>query len=148
MGAHYLIFCIILRKIRMKVIQVATSIETSYCIASAMEEKQGEDLLLLDLRALQHAFVDYFVLCTAKNEPHIDALITHIEAETYRRQKQRPWFIEGAPRDKWVLMDYVDVVVHVFTSEQRAYYALEELWGDAEILSLSRPKTTANIARI
>ena len=124
----------------MKVIELTTSIETSYCIATAMEEKQGEDLLLLDLRSLHRVLVDYFVLCTAKNEPHMDALVVYIEAETKRLCKKRPWFVEGTSSDRWILLDYEEVVVHVFTKEQRSKYALEELWGDAKVLPLSNSK--------
>lgn len=107
-------------------------------IACAMEEKQAEEVQILDLRHITYAVTDYFVLCTAQNSPHMDAIVTHIETFVRSTRQERPWFVEGISANQWVLLDYVNVVAHVFGATQRAYYALEELWGDAPILYASK----------
>ena len=104
------------------------------CIREAMEAKQAADVQILDLRRISQAVVDYFVLCTAENEPHVEAIVNEIARCTYRSCQEKPWFIEGKATDRWVLMDYVDTVVHVFTADKREHYRLEELWGDAVAL--------------
>ncbi len=101
------------------------------CMREAMEAKQAVDVQVLDLRNISQAVVDYFVLCTAGNELHVEAIVSEIARCTRRSCQEKPWFIEGKATDRWVLMDYVDIVVHVFTEDQRERYGLEELWGDA-----------------
>ena len=102
-----------------------------------MTEKQAKDVCILDLRELSQAVVDYFVICSAENEPQIDAITQHIQNKTRTLYNERSWFVEGIASQHWVLLDYVHVVAHVFTSHQRQRYALEELWGDAQMLSVS-----------
>ena len=103
------------------------------CIRMAMEEKQAEAVQVLDLRNLG-AVMDYFVLCTAKNAAHMSAIVSIVEERVKVHCKEAPWFVEGTAADHWMVVDYTDVVVHVFTEEKRAFYALEELWGDAQVV--------------
>lgn len=92
-------------------------------------EKKGEDLVLLDLRELD-AVSDYFLLVTALSETQVRAIAEHIR-EKLVEEGSRPWHVEGMEHRRWVLLDFVDVVVHVFHPETRQYYLLERLWGDA-----------------
>ena len=92
-------------------------------------EKKAHDILILDLRKLTSA-ADCFVVCTADSDTQVKAIADHV-SETLGAEGMKPWHIEGLEGRKWVLLDYVDVVVHVFYSETRDFYSLEALWGDA-----------------
>jgi|Deesub1362B_J571_1020462.scaffolds.fasta_scaffold01565_6 ribosome-associated protein len=94
-------------------------------------EKKASNVIIMDLRGLTD-ITDFFVLCSADSDTQVKAIVDHIE-EKMNQKKIKPWHIEGYESLRWVLMDYVDVVVHVFLKETREYYSLETLWGDAKI---------------
>ena len=98
-------------------------------------DKKALDVVVLDLRHTP-AFTDYFVLCTGLNVRQVKAIADAVE-DTLRESKVRPAHIEGYERGEWVLMDYFTYVVHVFTPQTRAFYALDRLWGDAERIEIS-----------
>ena len=95
-----------------------------------LEEQKGMDILLLDIQAVT-ILADYFVLCTATSERHIKALTGNLSRQL-KIDVGRPMGIEGEPESGWVLVDYGDVVVHLFLAETRAFYNLEELWQKAQ----------------
>lgn len=97
--------------------------------ARAAAAKKAKDILILELRGLA-AFTDYFIICSGESTTQVKAIAEHIEAE-FLKKKVRPLSIEGLNYAHWVLMDYGDVVIHVFKEETRAYYELEKLWLDA-----------------
>lgn len=99
-------------------------------IVEVLQEKKGVDILLMDLRGLSDA-ADYFVLCTGTSEQHVRTLADEV-AQALKEAGDPPWHIEGAATRRWVLVDFVDIVVHVFRQEARDFYALERLWGDAQ----------------
>ncbi len=96
--------------------------------------KKAGDVVALDLRGLD-AVCDYFLLCSAGSEVQVKAVAEHIE-DTLREQGMRPWHVEGLEGRRWVLLDYVEVVVHVFHERTREYYMLDRLWGDARSVDL------------
>ena len=98
-------------------------------VAELALEKQAEDVVLLDLRELSSA-CDYFVLATGQREQQVRAITEHIELEM-KQEEDRPWHVEGRTHRRWVLLDFVDVVAHVFHKESREFYLLEKLWSDA-----------------
>ncbi len=102
--------------------------------ARAALAKKAGDLVALDLRDLD-AVCDYFLLCSAASEIQVKAVAEHIE-DTLRGQGMRPWHVEGLEGRRWVLLDYVEVVVHVFHERTREYYMLDRLWGDARSVDL------------
>lgn len=102
-------------------------------VVRGMQEKKGHDIVVMDLRNVKNAICDYFVICSGNSDTQIDAISTSIEEEVYKASKQDPWHKEGKLNREWILLDYVDVVAHVFKKERRAFYDLEQLWGDAEI---------------
>jgi ribosome-associated protein len=114
---------------------------TSRALAKACAEivlvKKAEDVIIIDLRKLA-APTDFFVLCTGTSERHVKALADGV-VEEMKKQGVRPWHMEGGTARKWVLVDYVDVVVHVFMSDTRRFYSLETLWGDAPSMHV-KPK--------
>jgi ribosome-associated protein len=100
--------------------------ELQYAIVDALEEKKGEDILLLDLRGVTE-FCDYFVLCTGTSDRMLDGLADDL-LRKIKTSHQLKGHLEGQSRDGWLLVDYGDVIVHLFSPDQRDYYALEELW--------------------
>ena len=106
--------------------------ELVYKIVDTLEEKKGEDILLLDLRGVAE-FCDYFVICTGTSDRMLEALGDDL-VRTIRKSHQIKGHPEGMGRDGWILVDYGDVVVHLFSPDQRDYYALEELWEGGKAL--------------
>lgn len=86
--------------------------------------------MILDLRAIS-TFTDFFVICSATSEPQIKAITNEIETRLREDYSIRPGAIDGFPASQWIVLDYLQVVVHVFHRDKRAFYSLEDLWGDA-----------------
>ena len=100
-------------------------------IIRAIQEKKGENIVSLDLRKISEAVADFFIICEANNQPQIRAIAESIEAEVKKACNEIPYHHEGKGTLQWVLIDYVNVVVHVLTPENRKFYKLEEMWSDA-----------------
>ncbi len=96
----------------------------------AARDKKAIDLQVLDLRALD-SFTDFFVICSGQNTRQVQAIADAVE-DGLREDQVKPAHVEGFERAEWVLLDYFDFVVHVFSSQRREFYALERLWGSAE----------------
>jgi len=97
-----------------------------------MQEKKGNDIVRLDLRHLSSAVSDYFVVCNADSGTQVKAIADSVEEEIYKQIKTEPWRKEGLENADWIILDYLDVVIHIFRTEKRDFYGIEELWGDAE----------------
>ena len=100
-------------------------------IISAIQEKKGLNIVSLDLRKINEAVADFFIICEADNQPQIRAIGENIEARVKENCDENPFHHEGYQTLQWVLVDYVNVVVHVMLSENRKFYKLEEMWSDA-----------------
>ena len=98
-----------------------------------MQDKKGENVLSLDLRKIPEAVSDFFVICEANNQPQIRAIADSIEESVKKNCGENPYRHEGKQNLQWVLIDYVNVVVHIMMPEQRKFYKLEEMWSDAVI---------------
>jgi ribosome-associated protein len=98
-----------------------------------IQEKKGNDIIRLDLRNIHSSVADYFVICHADSATQVKAIANSVEEEVYKVLKQDPLRKEGLEHGEWILLDYFDVVVHIFRTDKREYYGVEELWGDAEI---------------
>lgn len=96
----------------------------------AMLEKKGREVIVMDMREVS-GVADYFVICTGDSDRQINAIAEEIGERIKGECGERPWHTEGTNHLKWVLLDYVDVVVHIFDTERRSFYDLERLWGDA-----------------
>lgn len=101
-------------------------------IIAAIQEKKGEKIVSLDLRKINEAVADFFIICEAGNQPQIRAIAEHIEHQVRKVCDEKPYHHEGTQALQWVLLDYVNVVVHVMLTESREFYKLEEMWSDAE----------------
>ena len=105
-------------------------------IADLALEKKANGVVSLDVRGLS-SITDHYLICSADTEPQVKAIADNIRRGT----PDKPWHLEGYEKLKWVLLDYVDLVVHVFRSEERSYYNLEKLWADAPIMEFSDEDT-------
>jgi ribosome-associated protein len=105
----------------------------SDAIVSAIEEKKGNDIVLMDLRQVDGAVCDFFVICDAGSNTQIKAIADSVVKEVRTNIADRPWHTEGLTNCEWVLLDYSNVVVHIFLKEKREFFKLEELWADAKI---------------
>ncbi len=103
------------------------------------QSKKAEDVVVLDMRAVTD-MTDYFVICTGTVDVHVKAIADAI-VEGMKEEGERSWHLEGTERLQWVLIDFVDVVVHVFQPEMRNFYALERLWGDAKRETISNEES-------
>lgn len=104
-------------------------------IIESIEDGKGLDVKLLDLREIENSICDYFVICSGTSNTHVESLSSTIQKNVSRSIKEKPWHTEGEQMAQWILMDYIDVVVHVFQRSVREHYDLESLWGDAKITS-------------
>jgi len=110
-----------------------TSEQLSKVVVKGMQEMKAEDIVMMDLRSVGNAVADFVVICSGNSDTHIDAIAESVDHEVSKADNQNPWHREGHNNKIWVLLDYVDVVVHVFNHDSREFYALESLWGDAKI---------------
>ena len=108
-------------------------------VVRGMQDKKAADIVVLNLKELKNAVADYFIICSANSDTQIDAVARSVEEEIEKVTGESPWQTEGRTNREWVLLDYVDVVVHVFLRDRRQFYALEELWGDAEFTYIEEP---------
>ena len=97
-----------------------------------IQEKKGNEIVRLDLRNIHSSVADYFVICHAESTTQVRAITRSIEEEVYKATGEWPARVEGLEFAEWILLDYVDVVIHVFKTDKREYYGIEDLWGDAE----------------
>lgn len=98
-----------------------------------IREKKGTDIAILNLRGIPNMVTDYFVICSGSSDRQTVAIADSIEDEVRKKLQEKPWQTEGRSRGEWILLDYVNVVVHIMLPQQREFYNLEELWGDAQI---------------
>lgn len=102
-------------------------------IIKGILEKKGKDIISLNLTKLPNAVCNYFILCHGNTKIHVEAIAKSVEDEVIKGVRDKPWHKEGFENAEWILIDYVDVVVHIFQEHTRMFYNLEKLWADAEI---------------
>lgn len=101
-------------------------------IISGIEDVKGKEINILDLRDIENTVCDYFIICEGTSNTQVNAIVNSVQKKVSKTLKDHPWHIEGVDNAEWVLMDYVNVVVHVFQKHIRDYYDVESLWGDAK----------------
>ena len=111
----------------------ASADELIALILHGIEEVKGVDTNLLDLREIENTVCDYFIICNGTSNTHVNAIVNSHEKTASKGIKDKPWHVEGSENAEWVLMDYVNVVVHVFQKHVREFYDIEGLWGDAKV---------------
>lgn len=100
-------------------------------ILNGIEDVKGQNINILDLREIENTVCDYFIICDGTSNTQVNAIVNSIQKKVSKELRDKPWHIEGSDNAEWVLMDYVNVVVHVFQKQTREYYDIESLWGDA-----------------
>lgn len=105
-------------------------------IIKGIEDVKGQQIEIIDLREIENTVCDYFIVCSGNSNTQVDAIESSIRKVVSKAIKDKPWHVEGLENSEWVLMDYVDVVVHIFQKHIREYYDIESLWGDAKITSI------------
>jgi ribosome-associated protein len=106
-------------------------------ILKGIDDVKGEDIQLLDLREIDNTVCDYFVICSGNSNTQVNAISGSVQKVVSKELKDKPWHVEGQNNSEWILMDYVNVVVHVFQKHVREFYDIESLWGDAKITQIS-----------
>lgn len=110
-----------------------SSEKLSKAIVKGMQEKKALDIVVMDLREVKNAVADFFVICSGASDKQLSAISQSVDDEVFKALKENPWHAEGKNNKEWMLLDYITVVAHVFKKDKREYYALEKLWGDAQI---------------
>ena len=110
-----------------------SSEKLSEAIVKGMPEKKATDIVVMDLRKIKNAVADFFIICSGNSDKQLEAIADSIDEEVFKNLKENPWHTEGKNNKEWMLLDYIDVVAHVFKKDRRDFYALEKLWGDADI---------------
>ena len=121
--------------------------ELAQIAVEAALSKKAYDIVIMDMRAVS-GVADIFVLCTGSSDLQIKAIVEGVRMQIKEDAQELPWHTEGTNNMQWVLLDYVDLVVHVFNEEKRAYYDLERLWGDAPKEEVSEDSVVASIAML
>ncbi len=117
--------------------QTDNSVILSQVINSALIDKKAENIININLTKIENSVSKFFIICTANSKIHAITLAKHIEDTAREILKEKTWHIEGIENSEWILLDYVDVVVHIFLENTRKLYRLEQLWGDADFKSIS-----------
>jgi ribosome-associated protein len=102
-------------------------------IIKGIEEKKGFDIVSLDLSKIPSAVCKQFVVCSGSSSTQVEAIADSVLDEVQKATKEKPWHKEGFENKEWILIDFVDTVVHIFQPEVREFYGLEDLWADAEV---------------
>ena len=102
-------------------------------IIDSIKQHKGKEVVSLDLRKIETAVCDFFIICHGTSNTHIASIAENVRKEISKQMKEKPWHTEGEANKEWVLMDYFNVVVHIFNKEKRDFYKLENLWADADI---------------
>ena len=105
-------------------------------IIEGILQVKGIDTSILNLKKIETAVCKYFVICSGTSNTHVSSIADNIKKNVSKEIQEKPWHIEGLNTSEWVLLDYSDIVVHVFQEKTREFYRLEDLWGDAEIRTI------------
>jgi len=105
-------------------------------ILFSIKDVKGVDVNIMDLSKISNTVCGFFIVCTGTSNTHVAAISNSVKRHVSKKLKEKPFSIEGVENQEWVLIDYVDVVVHIFQREIREYYDLENLWGDAKITNV------------
>jgi len=122
--------------------QTLTPLEQARRIASLAQDKLAEDVVILDMRPAL-SYTDFFVICTGRNARQTKAIWDEVHERLKHEGRVLPLRVEGASEGSWIIGDYLDTVLHIFTPDARDYYRLEELWGDAPSVSVEPASATA-----
>ncbi|UXP32900.1 ribosome silencing factor [Reichenbachiella agarivorans] len=117
--------------------EVQKSEKLEELVVQGMQEKKAFDIVVMDLRSISNAVAEYFVICSGNSDNQLDAIADSVEEAVYKSLRIDPWHKEGRENKEWILLDYANVVVHIFRKDRREFYTLEKLWGDATVTQIA-----------
>ncbi|MDD3877122.1 MAG: ribosome silencing factor [Bacteroidales bacterium] len=103
-------------------------------IVESLLQKKGIDVISINFKGMSNAITDYFIICHGSSTTHVEALADNVYDNVKKESGEKPWHVEGKSNAEWVLLDYINVVVHVFLDSAREFYKIEKLWADAEVV--------------
>ena len=106
-------------------------------VIEGMQEKKGQEIVSIDISNFKSAIADFFVICHADSRPQVEAIADSVEEAVYKKSGELPAHKEGKENAEWILLDYVNVVVHIFRKEKREFFGIERLWADARIRTVA-----------
>ena len=109
-------------------------------IISTIQDAKGKEIVSLDLRKIESAIFRYFIICTGSSNTHVNAIEGKIKKKISQDLGEKPWRIEGKNTGEWILMDYYDIIVHIFQQKTREFYNIEDFWGDAKFTKYNDEK--------
>ena len=118
-----------LKPVEEKEVETKVLVDT---IIDAIQDIKGKDIVLLDLTDLPNSVAEYFIICTGDSNTQVEGIANSVVRKTRKDLQERPWHQEGSNNSEWILLDYVNVVVHIFYRNVRDFYNLEDLWADAK----------------
>ena len=131
-----------------KVTEKTESAMLADIVINAIYEKKGEQVVKIDMRPINSPIADFFIVCQGSNRTQVEAIADSINEEVNKAIGVRPSHLEGRENAEWMLIDYFDVVVHIFQPETRGFYKLESLWADADITEVSEPGAEVKPKRV
>jgi ribosome-associated protein len=120
-----------LRQIKTKMAKKKAELNLKDVIIEAIKEKKGQEIVVINLKELKQSIADYFIICHGSSNTQVETIADFIERQTRTEIRERPLHVEGTTNAQWVLLDYSDVIVHIFQESYRRFYNLEDLWADA-----------------
>jgi len=109
-------------------------------IIEGIDNLKGEKINIIDLRKINNSVCKYFIICSGNSNTHVKSISNSIQKHVWKETNENPWHVEGEERCDWILIDYVDIAVHIFKKETRIFYDLESLWGDAKQILIEEKK--------
>ena len=112
--------------------QLVNSKKLSNIIAKSMKDKKAKEVSIINLEKIKNSICDYFVICSGNSDIQLDSIAENIERKVYENTNEKPWKKEGEFNKEWLILDFVNVVAHIFLKEKRYHYNLDKLWGDGK----------------
>ncbi|MEC8097601.1 MAG: ribosome silencing factor [Bacteroidota bacterium] len=109
-------------------------------IIEGIDNLKGEKINIIDLRKIDNSVCKYFIICSGNSNTHVKSISNSIQKHVWKESNENPWHVEGEETCEWILIDYVDIAVHIFKKETRIFYDLESLWGDAKQILIEEKK--------
>ena len=102
-------------------------------IVDGISDVKGQNIRMIDLRKIENRLCDFYIICSGSSNTHVSAILESVKKKISKSLKEKPSHIEGEENAEWILLDYINVVVHIFQEQVREFYKIEELWGDCKI---------------
>ena len=106
-------------------------------VITGIQEKKGQEIVSIDIRKFRNSIADFFIICHAESRTHVEAIADSVEEIVYKLSGEKPVHKEGKANAEWILMDYINVVVHIFRKDKREFYGVERLWADATVRTIA-----------